>query len=430
MQLSSSKSDTNLYRGSNTLSQLKTQNSELKTLYKLSFVVGSSSLAAILMALGASNADAQTAPFTIQSTGTLSGNIVLPKNNPNFNNRTTRIDTDAQGTYRRNGQAVYTSQYVQIKTRADGSQYYVVDFLGIPVVSFDGVLASPVLSGGDLTTFSYQGQLPNTKFQGVVQDEFGLTKAFYTGFFTDPKTGQQYQGTFQVKGQGPRYSDRNGGQSPTVFDFKSDYDPKQYDINRGIKPQPTVRALKMTNTPLVKLFITVPANAKLITPTAGGATPTPPPVTSGGTTPTPPPPVTAGGTTPTPPPVISRGTTPTPSPVTAGGTTPTPAPVTAGGTTSVPTAVSDGGSTATSPISPTPSTITSNPTPTTTESNSPSPTATPNMEFSSGNGFAVNPVVADPSTLASATCSQGSSVNCRTAKSQQAIGPRSRVLLR
>jgi hypothetical protein len=410
MQLSSSKINTTFYRDGNTLSRLK-------TLYKLSFVVSSSSLAALIIALGALNADAQTAPFTVQTTGTLSGNIVPPKNNPNFNSRVTRIDTDSNGTYRRNGQAVYTSPYVQLGTRKDGSKYYFVDFKGIPVVSFDGVLTSPVLSGGDLTTFNYQGQLPNTKFQGVVQDEFGLTKAFYTGIFTDPKTGQQYQGTFQVKGQGPRYSDRNGGQSPTVFDFKSDFNPKS-----PTQPKPTVMSYKMTNTPLVKLFITVPVDAKLITPNAGGGiTPTsPPPVTTGSTTPTPPPPVTAGSTTPTPPPVISGGTTPTPPPpVTTGSTTPTPPPV-----------ISGGASTPISSTSPTPTPITSNPTPTKTGSNTPSPTTAPNMEFSSGNAFAVNPVVADPSTLASAACSRDSSLNCRTPKSQQAIGPRSRVLVR
>ncbi|MFL9454816.1 hypothetical protein AB0758_27485 [Tolypothrix bouteillei VB521301_2] len=259
-------------------------------------LISSCSLASAIIGLGNSKAAAQ---LTIQSTGTLSGTIQLPSFNPNFNNRITRVDTDSNGTYMRNIGTkqnpnfvpVYTSNYVKVQTRADGSLGYYVDFRGIPVISLDGVLSSPALSGGQLEPYKYQGIIPDTKFQGVVQDEFGLTKAFYTGVVTDPKTGQQYQGTFEVNGQGPRYSDRNGGESPTVFDFKSDLPGK-----------PTVTSLKMTNSPLVRLTIKVPADAKPIvsnpTPVVNNPTPSPSPVVSN---PTP----------PSPSPVVSN---PTPSP--------------------------------------------------------------------------------------------------------------------
>ncbi|MBE9107402.1 hypothetical protein IQ229_21460, partial [Nostoc cf. edaphicum LEGE 07299] len=62
-------------------------------------LVSSSSLAAVFIGLGGTSASAQ---ITIQSTGTLSGTIQLPRNNPNFNQSTTRIDTDDTGTYSRN----------------------------------------------------------------------------------------------------------------------------------------------------------------------------------------------------------------------------------------------------------------------------------------------------------------------------------------
>ncbi|WP_427161565.1 hypothetical protein ACQFX9_08375 [Aliinostoc sp. HNIBRCY26] len=224
-------------------------------------ILSSSSLAVMLLGMGGNSASAQ---LTIQSTGTLSGNIQLPNFNPNFNNRVTRIDTDSNGTYYRNGNPIYQSNYVKMETTADGSLRYFVDFKGIPVISLDGVLSSPALSKGELTDFTYQGKIPGTKFQGVVQDEFGLTKAFYTGVVTDPSTGKQYQGTFQVSGQGPRYSDRNGGESPTVFDFKSD-----------LPGQPTVTSLQMKNSPLVRLTITVPADATLVTPNTNTTNPTP-----------------------------------------------------------------------------------------------------------------------------------------------------------
>ena len=268
------------------LSGFETQQDPIQNYCKLGCgILSSSSLAAVLIGLGTASASAEITPFQIQSTGTISGTIQLPSFNPNFNNRVTRVDTDSTGTYNRNIGSnsnpnyvpVYKSDYVKVQTRTDGSLHYFVDFKGIPVVAFDGILNSPVLSGGELTPYTYQGKLPGTKYQGVVQDEFGLTKAFYTGIVTDPKTGQQYEGTFQLSGQGPRYSDRNGGESPTVFDFKSD-----------IPGKPTVTSYKMTNSPLVRLTINVPADAKLVTPpTTGGGSTTPPTLP---TSPPPPPP--------------------------------------------------------------------------------------------------------------------------------------------
>ncbi|WP_373525351.1 PEP-CTERM sorting domain-containing protein [Nostoc sp.] len=219
-------------------------------------IVSSSCLAALAIALNGASAFA--AQFiTIQSTGTLSGTIQLPRNNPNFNNSITRIDTDDTGTYYRNLGTnnnpnyvpVYQSDYLQVRTRPDASLHYFVDFKGIPIVSFDGVLTSPVLSGGQLTPYKYQGQLSGTTFQGVVQDEFNLTKAFYTGIVTDPDTGKQYQGTFEVSGYGERYSNRNGNLTPTVFDFQSD-----------IPGLPSVTSLTITNATLASLRIKVPIN--------------------------------------------------------------------------------------------------------------------------------------------------------------------------
>ncbi|MDZ8185011.1 MAG: PEP-CTERM sorting domain-containing protein [Nostoc sp. ChiSLP02] len=219
-----------------------------------SAIISSSCLAAAI--IGFSDSSVFAAQFiTINTTGTLSGTIELPRNNPNFNRSITRIDTDETGTYYRNLGTTnnpnyvpaYTSDYVKVETRADGSLHYFVDFKGIPFVSFDGVLTSPILSSGHLTPFVYQGQLPGTTFQGVVQDEFNFIKAFYTGTVTDPGTGKQYQGTFEVNGYGERYSDRNGGLTPTVFDFQSD-----------IPGSPTITSLALTNIPLAHLSIKVP----------------------------------------------------------------------------------------------------------------------------------------------------------------------------
>ncbi|MEH2346949.1 MAG: hypothetical protein V7K55_02915 [Nostoc sp.] len=390
-------------------------------------VLSSSSLAAVIIASSGTSAFAQ---ITIQSTGTLSGTIQLPSINPNFNGSTTRVDTDDTGAYSRNLGTknnpnyvpVYKSGYVKVQTRSDGSLHYFVDFKGIPIVSFNGVLNSPILSGGELTPYKYQGRLAGTTFQGVVQDEFNLTKALYTGIVTDPNTGNQYQGTFEVSGYGVRYSDRNGGATPTVFDFKSD-----------IPGSPKVTSLEMTNSPLARITIKVPATATLITPTpvGGGSTPTPTPVVTGGSTPTPAPVVTGGSMPmPTPAPVVTGGSMPTPAPLVTGGSTPTPAPVVTGGSTPTPApVVSDGSAIAPAPVvsggsaiaSPTPTTYTSGSNP----SNSPSLSSTSNMEFSNGNSLEVN-----PATLVQTACSPDSTNSCTIPVSpKQAIGPRSRVLL-
>ncbi len=357
---------------------------------------------------------------------------------------TTRIDTDDAGTYSRNLGTnnnpnyvpVYKSDYVQVRTRGDGSLHYFVDFKGIPIVSFNGVLNSPILSGGELTPYSYQGRLAGTKFQGVVQDEFNLTKALYTGIVTDPKTGNQYQGTFEVSGYGVRYSDRNGSATPTVFDFKSD-----------LPGSPTVTSLEMTNSPLARITIKVPATATLITPTpvGGGSTPTPPPVVGGGSTPTPPP-VIGGGSTPIPPLVIDSGSAIAPVPVVSGsaiapvpvvsGSAIAPVPVVSGsaiapvpvvsGSAIAPVPVVSGSAIAPVPVVSGNAIASSTPTTYTSGSNSPSLSTTPNMEFSSGNSLEVN-----PATLSQPACSQDSTNSCTIpALPKQAIGPRSRVLLR
>ncbi|WP_375472614.1 hypothetical protein [uncultured Nostoc sp.] len=388
-------------------------------------LVSSSSLAAVIIGLSGTNAFAQ---ITIQSTGTLSGTIQLPRNNPNFNQSITRVDTDDTGTYSRNLGTknnpnyvpIYKSDYVQVKTRADGSLHYFVDFKGIPIVSFNGVLTSPILSGGELTPYKYQGQLAGTTFQGVVQDEFNLTKALYTGTVIDPNTGNQYQGTFEVSGYGVRYSDRNGGATPTVFDFKSD-----------LPGSPKVTSLEMTNSPLARIEIKVPATATLITPTpttGSGSTPTPPPVINGGSIPTPPP-VISGGSTPIPPSVIDSGAI-APTPIVDGGSTLTVAPVVDSGNTLTVAPIVDSGSTLTvAPVVDSGSAIISSTH--TSGSNSPSISTTPNIEFSSGNFLEANQVVVNPATLAQAACSQDSAKSCTMSTSpKQAIGPRSRVLLR
>ncbi|MBD2603363.1 hypothetical protein H6G81_02165 [Scytonema hofmannii FACHB-248] len=411
-------------------SALKSRTKVLTTLftYQNSFsglLVITSSIAAAIIGFGAESASAQ---ITIQTTGALSGTIQLPKFNPNFNRVITRVDTNSKGTYSRQGVPLYTSNYVKVQTRADGSLHYFVDFKGLPVVSFDGLLTSPALSSGSLTPYNYQGKLPGTKFEAVVQDEFGLKKALYTGIVTDPKTGQRYQGTFKVTGQGPRYSDRNGSATPTVFDFKSD-----------IPGKPTISSLKMTNAPLVKLFITIPAGTTPITPRsdAGGGTPiaggvTPIdvggiPIAGGGI------PIAGGSTSidvgstsidvgstsidvgSTPIDVgstsIDVGSTPIDvgsTPIDVGGTS-----IDVGGTSI------DGGSIDSEIMSPIQSAIA-------TESNSPSPSAEPNVEFSNGNSSARNPL-----SIASNICSR-KDINCPTkpSASKQTIGPRSRVLLR
>ncbi|MBE9054100.1 hypothetical protein IQ243_27635 [Nostocales cyanobacterium LEGE 11386] len=405
---------------------------------KLGFaIVSGSSLAACILGLGGTSASAQ---ITIQSTGTLSGTLQLPNFNPNFNNRVTRIDTDSSGTYYRNTGSrnnpnyvpVYQSDYVRVATRADGSLHHFVDFKGIPVISLNGILNSPALSAGELTPFTYQGRIPGTQFQGVVQDEFGLTRGFYTGIVTDPNTGQQYQGTFEVSGQGPRYSDRNGGDSPTVFDFKSD-----------LPGQPTVTTWQMTNSPLVRLTIKVPADATPITPQSSTPAPTPPPAPAPAPAPVPTP---SPAPVPPPPPVPAPAPMPVPTPPPAPVPPPPPAPASAPAPVPTPPPAPAPSSIAPAPLSavPAPTTINSASSEaipqtfassaTLTDTNGskfPSPSIEPTIEFSSGNSFAINPVGLEASTVNSGSC-LSDSVNCRTrpTTSKQAIGPRSRVLVR
>lgn len=216
------------------------------------------------MLLGASQSKA-FAQVTINSTGTVSGTIVPPSTNPNFNRNTTRVDTDSQGRYFRNGVLVYSAQNPNLVS-VDSSGRYFVDFYGIPVVSPDGTLTSPALSG-QLTPVRRNHNVP-VRFFGVIQDEF-VVRGDYTGTATDPSTGQQYQGTFPIRGQGPRYSDPNGGLSPTVFDFNSQYNPR---ATPPIPGTPTVTSYQIIGMP-VRLTITIPA----------GLTPvTTPSVTTGG----------------------------------------------------------------------------------------------------------------------------------------------------
>ncbi|MEA5597096.1 hypothetical protein, partial [Rivularia sp. UHCC 0363] len=242
---------------------------------KLGFTaILSSSLAATIISLATPSAFAQqvtTSPLTVQSTGTISGTLILPSFNPNYNKVITRVDTDESGAYYRNAGTkknpnlvqVYKSEYVNVKVLADGSMNYHVNFKGIPVTSLDAVIESPVLSDGEMTTFNYDGQIPDARIKAVVQDEFGVKRAFYTGTLTDPETGTQYQGTFELTGQGPRYSDRNGGDSPNVFDYKSD--------QPGL---PRSEPFKIKDdSPLVKLYIKVPEGTSIVNPSTGGGTP-------------------------------------------------------------------------------------------------------------------------------------------------------------
>ena len=194
------------------------------------------------------------AQVIVKSSGVISGTVQLPNKNPNFNNGTTRVDTDSQGRYFRNGVLVYSAEsfnpaFVQV---GNNGKYY-VDFRGIPVVSIDGTLTSDALQGDLKFTKRFNNDAP-VKLWGNIQDELVL-KGNFVGTVTDPATGKQYQGTFEVKGQGPRYSASNGGTSPTVFDFQSQYrgtDPK-------IPATVTVRSYGITAVP-VSLIITVPTN--------------------------------------------------------------------------------------------------------------------------------------------------------------------------
>jgi GLTT repeat (6 copies) len=215
------------------------------------------------------------AQVTINSTGVVAGTVTPPNKNPNFNQGTTRIDTDRQGRYFRNGQLIFNAQDVNPNlVGVDPNGRYYVDFRGIPVVSVDGSLTSTILDGQLTAIQRFNHNVP-VKFWGNIQDEFVVIGQF-TGTATDPATGNQYQGTFDIRGQGPRYSATNGGTSPTVFDFKSYYNLK---ANPAIPGQPTVTSYGVQAMP-VQLRVTVPAgvqpigNTPVITPI--GATPTNP----------------------------------------------------------------------------------------------------------------------------------------------------------
>lgn len=198
---------------------------------------------------------------TIKSTGVVSGTAVPPNKNPTFNQGTTRIDTDAQGRYYRNGELLFDAQVVNPNlVGVDAKGKYYVDFRGIPVVMEDGTLVSPALDGGLNAVNRFNHNKP-VRLWGNVQDEF-VVQGDYQGTATDPQTGQQYQGTFRIKGQGPRYSDANGGTSPTVFDFKSYYN---FRATPQIQPTPTVKSYFVQAMP-VQLTITVPAGVQALPP--------------------------------------------------------------------------------------------------------------------------------------------------------------------
>ncbi len=194
------------------------------------------------------------AQVTIRSNGTISGTVTPPNRNPTFNQGTTRVDTDSQGRYFRNGQLIFDASAVNPNlVGVDANGRYYVDFRGIPVVSPDGALTSPVLNGQLDATQRFNNNAP-VRYWGNIQDEF-VVQGNFTGTATNPATGEQYQGTFPIRGQGPRYSATNGGDSPTVFDFKSYYNLR---ANPVINPTPTVFSYRIQGMP-VQLTVTVPA---------------------------------------------------------------------------------------------------------------------------------------------------------------------------
>ncbi|MFM2430677.1 MAG: hypothetical protein RLZZ511_1890 [Cyanobacteriota bacterium] len=201
------------------------------------------------------------AQVTVRSTGIVTGTVTPPSRNPTFNQGTTRVDTDAQGRYRRNGTVVFDAQAVNpnlVRLGANGQ--YFVDFRGIPVVSVDGTLSSPVLNGQLTQTQRFNNDAP-VRYWGNIQDEF-VVQGNFVGTATDPVTGAQYQGTFPIRGQGPRYSDANGGSSPTVFDFRSYYN---FQADPAINPTPTVFSYPINSMP-VNLSVTIPAGLAPIVP--------------------------------------------------------------------------------------------------------------------------------------------------------------------
>jgi hypothetical protein len=203
---------------------------------------------------------AAIAQLTINSSGVVGGTVTPPNGNPNFNQGTTRVDTDSQGRYFRNGELIFDASTITpnfVRVDANGRSY--VDFRGIPVVGIEGALTSPILDG-QLNSVKRFNDSRLVKFWGNIQDEF-VVQGDFTGIATDPATGNQYQGTFRIRGQGPRYSDRNGGTSPTVFDFKSYY-------AGGSQPIPatrTVNSYTFSAMP-VQLRVTIPAGTPPIAP--------------------------------------------------------------------------------------------------------------------------------------------------------------------
>ncbi|MBE9214981.1 hypothetical protein IQ247_20295 [Plectonema cf. radiosum LEGE 06105] len=395
---------------------------QVKNYRKLAFTaILSSGLTVTILGLVTPRVFAQqttTSSLTVQSTGTISGTLVLPFFNPNYNKVLTRIDTDENGAYYRNIGTkqnpelvqVYKSEYVKVNVRDDGSMNYHVNFKGIPVASFDAIIKSPVLSDGEMTTFRYDGRpdMEGTVIKGVVQDEFGVKRAFYTGILTDPNTGTQYQGTFELTGQGPRYSDRNGGDSPNVFDYKSDQPGLPRSEPYKIKD----------DSPLVKLYINVPEGTTILNSSTGSTTSTSTGGTStstgnetststgGGTS------TSTGGTNSTPPTTFTPPSLPITS-TSPGGTNSTP-PITS--TSTGGTSTSTGGTNSTPPITST-STGGTNSTPPTTftppslpiTSTSPGGTST-----STGNTNSTPPTTFTPPSLPITSTSPGGGTSTST----------------
>jgi hypothetical protein len=351
-------------------------------------LLASGSFAATILSLGTSGAFAQ---IIINGTGTVTGTFTPPPGNPNFNRSTTRVDTNAAGQYFRNGVLVYSAPDPSyVGTRADGRHY--VDFRGIPVVSTNGTITSDVFTSGNLQPRTRTGQAGTTLF-GTVQDEF-VARGYWEGIVTDPATGQQYQGVFEFRGQGPRYSDANGGTSPTVFDFGS-----EYNFANGLPPTMpnplpsfTIPASGMP----VRLRVTVPAGVNLVNPVnppVNPVNPVNPPVNP---------------VNPVNPPVnpvnpVNPGAGTSPEPVTGGGAM-APAPIAGGGN------MAPGGGNVTPP------------------------TSVDAPVFSSNGTLNVSRVVLDYSACASLPPDKAEENNASCGieqpTAQPIVGPRSRVLLR
>ena len=266
-------------------------------------IVASLASATALAAIAFPMSQTVQAQVTINSSGLVSGTVVPPDINPNFNRGTTRIEVDAQGRYFRVGTTnpVYIAPDPNLVRMADDGTFF-VDFRGIPVVGIAGTLTSPVLSDGQLdSAVCCNHRAEPVFFNGTIQDEF-VVLGTYTGTATDPATGEQYQGTFDIRGQGPRYSDRDGGTSPTVFDFQSHYN---FAATPQLLPTPTVDSFTFQDMP-VQLRVTVPSGLSPVTPTTP-VTPATPATSTTSVTPT----TAVTPSTPVSPP--TSPTSPTPS---------------------------------------------------------------------------------------------------------------------